>query len=229
MLTFIVIFLILSYPLAWYVFIRSSEQVSVNADETGFKEKGKSMWAWIAVSCSVAVFIIRGGRNKKIAKELLGKNFKGILCSDRYSAYQWIPNESRQICWAHLERDFRRISERSGSSNVVGGDLLVQTNNLFHFWHQFKDRHVDRETLKKKTRPIRIFIEGLLRRGMRSNNKKTLGTCQNILSYDQALWRFLETDGVEPTNNLAERLIRTIAIWRKTSFGTQSKAGSSYS
>lgn len=209
-------------------FIKSSEQVSVNSDETGFKEKGKGMWAWIAVSCSVAVFMIRGGRNKKIAQELLGKNFKGILCSDRYSAYQWIPNENRQICWAHLERDFRKISERSGSSSVIGTDLLAQTNNLFHFWHQFKDRHIDRETLKKKTRPIRIFIEGLLRRGMRSKNRKTAGTCRNILSYGQALWRFLETDGVEPTNNLAERLIRTIAIWRKTSFGTQSKAGSSY-
>jgi transposase len=209
-------------------FIRSADQASVNSDETGFKEKGKSMWAWIAVSCLVAVFIIRGGRSKKIAKALLGKNFRGILCSDRYSAYQWIPNERRQICWAHMERDFRKISERNGSSGIVGAELLVQTNHLFHFWHQFKDGHIDRDILKKKTRPIRIFVEGLLRQGIRSKNKKTSGTCRNILSYDLALWRFLETDGIEPTNNLAERLIRTIAIWRKTSFGTQSKAGSLY-
>jgi transposase len=209
-------------------FVRSSEQVGVNSDETGFKEKGKGMWAWIAVSCLLAVFMIRGGRNKRIAQELLGKNFKGILCSDRYSAYQWVPNENRQICWAHLERDFRKISERAGSSSTIGADLLVQTNNLFHFWHQFKEGHIDRETAKKRTKPIRIFIEGLLRQGKRSKNKKTSGTCQNILSYGPALWRFLETDGIEPTNNLAERLIRTIAIWRKTSFGTQSKAGSLY-
>ena len=209
-------------------FVRSANQVGVNADETGFKEKGKSMWAWIAVSCLVAVFIIRGGRCKKIAKALLGKNFKGILCSDRYSAYQWVPNTSRQICWAHLDRDFRKISERTGSSNIIGVELLLQTNNLFHFWHQFKDGYIDRATLKKKTKPIRIFIEGLLRQGRRSKNNKTSGTCRNILSYGPALWRFLETDGIEPTNNLAERLIRTIAIWRKTSFGTQSKSGSLY-
>lgn len=209
-------------------FVRSADQVSVHSDETGFKETGKGMWAWVAISCLVAVFMIRGGRNKKIARELLGKNFKGILCSDRYSAYLWVSNENRQICWAHLERDFRKISERTGSSSVIGTDLLVQTSNLFHFWHHFKDGHIDRETLKKKTKPIKIFIEGLLRQGMRSKNKKTSGTCQNILSYGPALWRFLETDGVEPTNNLAERLIRTIAIWRKTSFGTQSKAGSLY-
>jgi hypothetical protein len=209
-------------------FIRSANQVGVNSDETGFKEKGKKMWAWIAASCLVAVFIIRGGRSKKIAKALLGKNFRGILCSDRYSAYQWVPNEKRQICWAHMERDFRKISERVGSSSIVGAELLAQTNNLFHFWHQFKDGHIDRDTLKKKTRPIRIFVEGLLRQGIRSKNKKTSGTCRNILSYGPALWCFLKTDGIEPTNNLAERLIRTIAIWRKTSFGTQSKAGSLY-
>ena len=209
-------------------FVRSANQVSVNADETGFKEKGKSMWAWIAVSCFVAVFMIRGSRNKKIAMELLGKNFKGILCSDRYSAYQWVSNVQRQICWAHLERDFRKISERAGSSNIIGTDLLNQTNQLFHFWHQFKDGHIDRVTLKKKTKPIKIFIEGLLRQGKRCRNNKTSGTCKNILSYDSALWRFLETENIEPTNNLSERLIRTIAIWRKTSFGTQSKAGSVY-
>jgi hypothetical protein len=89
------------------------------------------MWACIAVSCLVAVFIIRGGRCKKIAKELLGKNFKEILCSDRYSAYQWVSNDSRQICWAHLERDFRKISERTGSSSIIGAELLTQTNTLY--------------------------------------------------------------------------------------------------
>ena len=209
-------------------FIRSAEEVSVNSDETGFKEKSKSMWAWIAVSCFVAVFIIRHGRSKKVAKELLGKNFNGILCSDRYSAYQWISNDSRQICWAHLERDFRKISERTGSSSMIGNDLLEQTNNLFHFWHQFKDGDIDRNTLKMKTKPVKIFIERLLRQGKRSKNKRTSGTCRNILSYGPALWRFLETNDIEPTNNLAERLIRTITIWRKTSFGTQSKAGSLY-
>jgi transposase len=209
-------------------FVRSANQVGVNADETGFKEKDKRMWAWIAVSCLVAVFMIRTGRNKQSAKELLGKNFKGILCSDRYSAYQWIASENRQICWAHLDRDFRKISERIGSSSTIGGNLLVQTNHLFHVWHQFKDGHIYQKILRKKTKPIRIFIEGLLRQGTRSKNKKTSGTCRNILSYGPALWRFLETDGIEPTNNLAEQLIRTIAIWRKTSFGTQSKAGSLY-
>ena len=161
-------------------FVRSRDQLGVNSDETGFKEKGKSMWAWIAASSSVAVFMIRGSRNKKVAKELLGKNFKGIVCSDRYSAYQWVHNENRQICLAHLERDFRKISERAGLSSTIGADLLTQTNHLFHFWHQFKDDHINRGTLKKKSKPIKIFIEGLLQKGIRNHHSKSKGQALRV-------------------------------------------------
>jgi len=86
-----------------------------------------------------------------------------------------VSNENRQVCWAHLERDFRKISERAGSSSIIGADLLTQTNHLFHFWHQFKNGQIEQETLKKKMKPVRIFIEGLLRKGQRSKNKKTTG------------------------------------------------------
>lgn len=209
-------------------FIQSAKNVSLNADETGFKEKGKTMWAWIAITCQVAVFLIRRNRSKKVAQELLGNYFHGILCSDRYSAYQWIPSEQRQICWAHLERDFRKISERSGTSKEVGIELLKQTNILFHHWHNFKNHAIQRDELIRRVKPIKTFIESLLKRGTRSRYKKTSGTCRNILSLSSALWRFLDTDGVEPTNNLAEQMIRTLAIWRKTSFGTQSAAGTLY-
>lgn len=209
-------------------FIQSAKNVSVHADETSFKEKGKKMWAWIGITCLVAVFIIRQSRGKKVAQELLGHKFLGILCSDRYSAYQWVSEEKRQICWAHLRRDFTKISERTGSSAIIGSELINQTDKLFHCWDQFKKSIIDRKTLIKKTRFIRSSVESLLRRGVRSKNKKTAGTCRNILFYPTAMWRFIEVEGIEPTNNLAEQMIRTLAIWRKTSFGTQSQAGTLY-
>lgn len=209
-------------------YIQSAENVGVHADETGFKEKGKSMWAWVGITCRVAAFIIRKGRTKKVAQELLGTGFSGILCSDRYSAYQWVPANRRQLCWAHLERDFRKISERTGISRTIGLALLHETQQLFHHWHQFKTALITRDTLKMRTKRIRMFVDNLLRRGKRSKNKKTSGTCHNILTTVPALWRFLEIENIEPTNNLAEQMIRTLAIWRKTSFGTQSTRGSLY-
>lgn len=209
--------------------IRSvSSEVGVHADETGFKEQGKKRWAWVGITGLVAVFIIRQGRSKQVAKELLGEKFSGILCSDRYSAYNWIPAKQRQVCWAHLERDFRKLSERTGTSSIVGSELLELTYQLFHHWHEFKDKVINRGQLRRRTKPIRSKIESLLERGTKSRNKKTAGTCRSILAYRKGLWRFLETDNIEPTNNLAERTIRPLVIWRKTSFGTQSALGSLY-
>ncbi len=209
-------------------FVQSANNVSVHADETGFKEKGKKMWAWVAISCLVTIFMIRKSRSKAVAKELLGQDFKGILCSDRYSAYNWIATEKRQLCWAHLERDFRKISERSGMSQTIGEELLELTYRLFHHWHDFKSNIINRTALQTRTQHIRERVQALLKQGRDSKNNKTAGTCCHLLKYENALWRFLDTEGVEPTNNLAEQKIRPLVIWMKTSFGTQSARGSLY-
>lgn len=139
------------------------------------------MWAWIAISRFIAVFIIRKGRTKKVAQALLSKDFKGILCSDRYSAYQWIPAKRRQLCWAHLERDFRKISQRTGISQTIGTKLLNQTNQLFHHWHQFKEEIITRRTLKRRTKPIRVLIESLLKQGRRGKNKKSWHVSKHLI------------------------------------------------
>jgi len=134
----------------------------------------------------------------------------------------------RQLCWAHLQRDFKKISERSGKSGRIGDELLACVKKMFHYWHKFKDGTLSREQFKKLIEPIRKRIELLLEEGRRCGNKKTVGTCKHILKVKEALWAFIENEGVEPTNNLAEQIIRRIVIWRKTSFGTQSARGTLY-
>ena len=124
-------------------------EVGVHADETGFKECGQKRWAWVGITAFVAVFIIRQRRSKQVAKELLGESFSGILCSDRYSAYNWIPSSQRQLCWAHLERDFCKLSERTGTSNIIGAELLALTHPLFHHWHEFKEQTINRRQLRR--------------------------------------------------------------------------------
>ncbi len=113
-------------------------------------------------------------------------------------------------------------------SQLIGTALLVQTNKLFHQWHLFKEGTYNREQLKQRTKLIRLKIEHYLRRGMLSKNHKTAGTCRHILSRKEALWQFIEVANIEPTNNTAERILRMLVIWRKTSFGTQSPRGSLY-
>ena len=204
------------------------QQVAVHADETRHTEKKQKMWSWVFIASLVAAFIIRPSRGARVAKDFLGETFKGILSSDRYSGYAWLATVFRQLCWAHLLRDFKKISERSGTSGRVGEELLMHTNRMFHYWHKVKDGVLSRQRFKKLMKPIRTRVEVLLLEGKRCRHKNTAGTCKHILKLKEALWTFIEKEGVEPTNNLAEQILRRLVIWRKTSFSTQSAAGTLY-
>lgn len=199
-----------------------------HADETSHKEQNKRMWAWVGISMLVCVFLIRASRSTEVAKELLGESFRGILNSDRYSAYNWIADQFRQICWSHLQRDFKKISERAGTSRKIGQSLLVCCRKMFALWHRVKEGKLSRKKFKKLMKPIQKKVELLLKQGACCGHKKTQRTCKNILKIKKSLWTFISVLNVEPTNNLAEQLIRTFVIWRKTSFGTQSEEGSRY-
>lgn len=203
-------------------------QTIVNCDETSHAECGKKMWTWVAIANMVAVFMIAKTRSAKIAKALLGETFKGILGSDRYSAYSWIAAMYRQVCWAHLARDFKKIAERLGPSKMIGLRLLVYTKRMFHYWHQVRDGTMTRKQFKILMMPIRRKIEALLTAGTEVDNSKTRGTCFEILKVKIALWTFIDKIGVEPTNNIAERVLRKIVIWRKICFGTWSANGTLY-
>ena len=101
-------------------------------------------------------------RSAQVARQLLGDNYGGIVVSDRYSAYSWLPLEQRQLCWAHIKRDLTAIAERSGVSAPVGRDLLELENRLFHQWHRWRDGEIDRQELQSLTAPIRQAFESKL-------------------------------------------------------------------
>jgi transposase len=204
------------------------KQSTVHSDETSFKESNNKMWAWVCISSLVAIFVIRASRGAQVIKDILGNNFKGILCTDRWTGYAWMAAIFRQICWAHLLRDFTKISERTGKSGKIGKELLKYSYQMFSYWHKIRDGKITREQFKKLMEPIRKEIEVLLENGANCRNKKTAGMCKQILKIKAALWTFVEQEGIEPTNNIAERIIRSLVIWRKTSFGTQSARGTLY-
>ncbi|HEY5141318.1 MAG TPA: IS66 family transposase, partial [Methylococcales bacterium] len=201
------------------------KQPCVNADETGHKQQGKKMWMWLAATAWVAVFIIRGSRASSVAKELLGEFFSGTLTTDRYSGYTWVDIAYRQFCWAHLIRDFIKISERSGEAGRIGDQQLAYIKRMFRLWWKFRDGILSRTQFIEAMVPLRRQMELLLEQGTQCNESKTANTCKKLLKYKTALWTFIETEGVQPTNNFAEQLIRSYVLWRKSSFGTQSDRG----
>lgn len=204
------------------------QQTAKNMDETSWHELTKLCWLWVCVTPGVTVFRIFKTRGASGAQELLGENFVGILGSDRYSAYNWIDPEKRQACWAHLKRDFQAWVERGGESKTVGRLLLEQVKVFFGLWHRVRDGTLSRNDFQCAMQPIRHEVKSLLSIGTFVNHPQTRKTCQNILQVEQALWTFVDHEGIEPTNNAAERALRRAVIWRKRSFGTQSEKGSQF-
>jgi transposase len=197
-------------------------------DETGWREGQQRAWLWTAVTAWVTVFMVRLSRSSKVAQELLGARFWGWLVTDRWSAYTWYPAWRRQLCWAHLLRDIEAMIARGGRSREIGEALRTQARQMFHCWHRVQDGTLAHASFASYMRPIRREVERLLEAGQTCGVPKTEGTCREILKLRQALWTFVRHEGVEPTNNAAERAIRPGVLWRKGSFGTQSPAGSRF-
>jgi transposase len=203
-------------------------QEGAHLDETSWRQGDKRAWLWVAVTSWVTVFVVRLSRGGQVARELLGERFGGILVTDRYSAYNWYPVRWRQLCWAHLLRDFAAMRDRGGCSAELGEALLAQAHQMFTWWHRVREGTLHRSTFRSYMTPLRREVERLLEAGSHCGVPKTAGTCRDILKRREALWTFVQVDGVEPTNNTAERSIRPGVLWRKGSFGTQSAEGSRF-
>jgi transposase len=204
------------------------EQAVAHLDETSWRQGDKRAWLWVAVTSWVTVFVVRMSRGGQVARELLGKGFGGILVTDRYSAYNWYPVRWRQLCWAHLLRDFEAMRGRGGRSEEIGDALLAQAHQMFTWWHRVREGTLKRATFRSYMTPLRREVERLLEAGSQCGVPKTAGTCRDILKRREALWTFVQVAGVEPTNNTAERSLRPGVLWRKGSFGTQSAEGSRF-
>lgn len=217
-------------------------QGQVNMDETSFAQGNgdgqnptrRKGWLWVMVTPLVSYFAVCLSRSQAVCEQMLGETFKGIVSSDRFSAYNGLNLDERQLCWAHLKRDFTRIAQRTGVSGELGRALLEQQKLLFGLWYQVRDGTLPRNNFIEQVAPIQHQIHTLLTEGAsyaigyaeKTPLAKTVRTCQQLLKVEPALWTFVTAEGIEPTNNAAERALRPAVLWRKNSFGSQSEAGS---
>lgn len=196
-----------------------------NADETSWRQAGKPCWLWVVVTGLATVFTIAKSRGGDVLKGLLGEEFAGIVGSDRWTAYLWLGVLRRQLCWAHLQRDFQGLVDRGGAAKEVGVPALALVARLFAAWRAARDDPAAWPPLAEATQPIQAEFRTLLEAGQASPSAKAAGLCRALLALWPALWTFVTVPGVEPTNNAAERAVRPAVLWRKQSLGTQTDAG----
>jgi transposase len=199
---------------------------ALNIDETGWRLRGGKRTLWGALTCRAAVFRIAEGRHRREAQALLGEEFAGIACSDRWWAYDYLDAERRQFCWAHLVRDFTAHSEGLGAQKQFGVAGLEIAGRLFGAWGEFRgdaDRNRLLERIGALQEELRALLEEAARKSARNRRHRTFA--KNLLKRWPALWTFASVPGVQPTNNHAERDLRGAVIYRKLSLGSQSERG----
>src|SRR5262245_20211918 len=199
-----------------------------NVDETSWREKTRRRWLWISVTPLVTICRLLKTRGAAGAKELLGEVVWGIIGTDHYAGYHWIDSRQRQLCWAHLKREFVAWSERAGDTARIGVALLAVEKQLFALWYRVRDGTLAWADFQVAMQPLMARVKTLLQEGVAGADAKAQGTCRNLLKREAALWTFVWEPGTEPTNNSAERPLRRAVLWRRRSFGTQSEVGSQF-
>lgn len=197
------------------------------ADETGWSRGNRRRgWLWVLVTTAATVFRVAAGRGGVEAAALLG-GFKGVLVSDRWRAYR-SRGARRQLCWAHLWRNFVALSEWRGDTGRFGAELVRRTRRIFRLWFRVRDGTLARDGFQQKMKRHRRGLEAWLTQGVAGANRRVARVCRDLLNQREALWTFVACADVEPTNNRAERALRHAVLWRKSSFGVQSETGARY-
>lgn len=194
-----------------------------NVDETGWKQAGQRRWLWVAVGALGTLFLVAASRGAQTLTRLLGGAFGGIVGSDRFSAYRGLPPERRQLCWAHLKRDVAAFAAWGGDTGPWGQEAGGLVAELFGVWHRFGAGELDRAGLRVAMAPVQEKLRALLERGSDLSPPRAL--CRELLALWPALWTFVTVEGIEPTNNAAERALRPAVLWRKGCFGATSDTG----
>jgi transposase len=198
-----------------------------NVDETGWKQAGERRWLWVAVTALCTLFVVARHRSAAVLATVLGETFDGVVTSDRFKAYLSIPIERRQVCWAHLKRNLTAFGERGGEIGDWGTEAIGVVEEVFAAWYRYNEGG-DRARLQEEMAPLRTKVQGLWKRGTTLSSWMVRALCNDVGQLEPALWTFVTVEGVEPTNNAAERALRPAVLWRKGCFGADSAEGNTF-
>ncbi|MGH7337524.1 MAG: IS66 family transposase, partial [Myxococcota bacterium] len=205
---------------------REVEQAAVkHTDATSWLRAGVRKSLWTIASALATVYKIVDDGCRETIRPMFGEVPTGILVSDRATVFGFWSIEHRQVCWAHIIRRFVAFSERSGEAAALGRELLDCAALVFEYWHGLLAGKLARDELAVWMSPVQRALEAVLARAVAAEISGVSGSCADILAHRDALWTFVTHDGVEPTNNHAERELRAFVLWRRRSFGTQSERG----
>jgi len=193
-------------------------------DETSWRNQGKNGYVWVASTSQAVCFKIDAHRSREVFHKFVGELTPSPVVTDRYAVYNDVSND-HQYCLAHLIRDFRKFGERKGIDGEIGSDIEKELRAICKSHRQYREGERSLRSRDHRLRHSRKRLENHLIDGLASGSNDFGNFCENILERFNKLWTFAKFSDVEPTNNLAERDLRKIVLWRKKSYGTRSDRG----
>lgn len=213
-----------------------AKQPVINSDETGFRTNGDKRWLWALVARTFVCYRIAASRGAEVLVELLGEAFAGVLCSDRCPTYTKYHKGEAQFCWAHFKRNLLGAQDlaKTAETERFCRDALAIHARLFRLWRKFRgepgagkpgSEPMTRRELVEKSIPLQKKLFALAERHLDSDERDVRNLATALFVHFPKFFAFVEREGVEPTNNSAERALRCAVQWRKTSFGCRSATG----
>ena len=208
-------------------------QPVLNGDETGHRTNGDKRWLWAIVAPMFVVYRIATTRAAEVLVALLGDVFAGVLCSDRWRPYQTDHHGELQCWWAHVTRNILGALDlaKTPDAERFCRDALALHARLFRLWYRFRGdpaargAPLTRAQLIDKVLPLQKRFFALAERHLDSVNKDVRNLATALFVHHDKFFVFVHCDGVEPTNNRAERALRAAVQWRKIMFGNRSDTG----
>ncbi|UJQ21340.1 IS66 family transposase [Wolbachia endosymbiont of Delia radicum] len=203
----------------------------LHIDETSHYNKGKLGWCWIFASNQASFVKLTESRGMKVLKNNVCCNHNSLVVTDRYAVYNYFSDKKRQICWAHLTRDFERLAHSWNIEvKILGCYLRHVATELFGLKKALQKNEIDVFRFTKRAKKLRKRTRYYLKKIF--HLPETIGAsrvAKNILKSETMIWKFLDDPRNIPlTNNFAERQIRHYVVYRKNSYFTQSKRGNTF-
>ena len=173
------------------------DQGAVHVDETGWRTRGEGRALWTATTPDAAFFVIAEHCNREQFNALVGTSYPGIVISDRWNGYSHLDPNRRQVCWSHLQRDFRRHADGLGEQKTFGEHGFQLTNQVFAAWRAYQHEHHDRQRLQAEIAQIQTELRRLLEDASPKSRRKRWHRqfANNLLKIWPALWTFTIIDG----------------------------------
>ncbi len=208
-----------------------TKQSAVNIDETGYPHNKKLQWLWVFVTGTFAFFTLQASRGSQVLRQVLGELYDGIIICDRFSAYIKYHQDRvcglLQLCWAHIIRDLKALRHELAleSDQIFAIVMRKRLGALFRMWYAHKRGKISRPQLIKTAEPLIAKMRTFVDKNLQNPSTEVAKFSKQLLKRWNSLFTFIYHEGVEPTNNLAERLIRPAVLTRKISYCTRSENG----